>query len=61
MFMELVPYLEKLADVICPAINVPMSERIFPFVKNGTMNLRTSIERMINWPGCNNGLSGSKT
>ena len=51
MFLELVPYLEELADVICPGINVPMSERVFPFVKNGTTNLRTPIERMIRLAG----------
>jgi integrase len=51
MFVELVPYLEELADVIGPGINVPMSERVFPVVKDGTTNLRTPIERMIKLAG----------
>ena len=51
MFVELVPYLEELADVIGPGISVPMSERVFPVVKDGTTNLRTPIERMIKLAG----------
>ena len=51
MFVELVPYLEELADVIGPGINVPMSERVFQVVKDGTTNLRTPIERLIKLAG----------
>jgi integrase len=51
MFSELVPFLEELAEVVGPGIDVPMSDRVFPVVKDAKTNLRTAIERMIKLAG----------
>ena len=66
MFPELRPYLEDLAELVCPGINVALSERVFPFVKDGSTNLRTPILRMIElagmqqWPKLINNLRSSR-
>lgn len=51
MFPELVPYLEDLAEVVGPGIQVPLSDKVFPSVKNASTNLRTPIGRLIKAAG----------
>ena len=51
MFPELVPYLEDLAEVVGPGVNIPFSDKVFPSVKNASTNLRTHIGRLIKMAG----------
>jgi integrase len=47
IFPELMPFLESLAAVAKPGIEVPMSSPVFPMASNPQVNLRTSLSKMI--------------
>jgi hypothetical protein len=47
IFPELMPFLEALASIVNPGIDVPMSHPVFPIAGNPKANLRTSLARMI--------------
>ncbi len=47
MFPELVPYLEALAVVVGPGVDLPLSAPVFPMAGDEGVNLRTQLNRMI--------------
>ena len=47
MFPELVPYLEKLTELVGPGVEVPLSSPVFPMVSDARVNLRTVFSRII--------------
>ena len=47
LFPELLPYLEKLSELVGPGIEVPLFSPIFPVACDAGVNLRTGLARLI--------------
>jgi integrase len=47
MFPELVPYLEALAGLVGPGVDIPLSSPVFPIASDPRVNLRTQLSRLI--------------
>ena len=47
LFPEVVPYMERWAELVGPGVNVPPCDPVFPMVVDPSINLRTQLRRLI--------------